>query len=321
MRNYLFLILFFLVGCSNEIDLNEDPKEIPVTYAIVDPADEFQYFRVERVFLDPSKPATEVSQDPTQLYFDDITVRLKNGVREVELERVDGDEEGLPREADGVFASSPNILYKANTADLDLETDDKLELSIDGIYDDRSVSAETRVIAKPGFSSFREGSAITFLEDRVLNVGWSQREGNEVYAVTMYIDVTEVDRSNGTQTPKTLTWNIASATKDERVEIPGISFYQFMSSSFDAQENVVRFLGSVSFEITAGDATLDAINRISNANLGITSSGEIPTFTNMSEGLGIFAAKNSVRVNNLSFSGETKELLRNGPLTAGLNFQ
>jgi hypothetical protein len=56
------------------------------------------------------------------------------------------------------------------------------------------------------------------------------------------------------------------------------------------------------------------------ANTGITSSGEIPTYTNMSEGLGIFDSVNKFRRNGIGIQTSTRDTLKMGYLTKNLNF-
>ncbi len=47
----IIIIGFFLItSCSNEFDLNEKWKDIPVTYGMLNPKDTAQYIRLERVF-------------------------------------------------------------------------------------------------------------------------------------------------------------------------------------------------------------------------------------------------------------------------------
>lgn len=321
MRYIIVLLVFIAFGCSNEFELNEPKKETPVVYAIIDPADDFQYFRIERAFLDPNRSAEEVAQIADSLYYKDIIVKLIKGSSEYTLTRINGENEGKPRDPNGKFASAPNVLYKIATEQMNLQQGDKVTLSIDGIFPEKSVTAETTIIAKPGFSSIQPGGTITFIEGKKARFGWSKREGDELFGVTITINVTELNTKTNEQTPKQVIWEVAKSTKDENIAIEGVEFYQFMGGAFEANEDIRRFLGEVTFEITAGDRTLDDLNRIAGANLGITSSGEIPTYTNISDGLGIFACKHTNRTINISLSGMTKESLRNGQFTKDLNFQ
>ena len=84
------------------------------------------YFRIEKAFLDNDISALDIAQIADSLYYDDdeITVQLvsldANNPATYTLFRVDGNEEGFPRES-GIFVDAPNYLYK-----LELPPDEEL---------------------------------------------------------------------------------------------------------------------------------------------------------------------------------------------------
>ncbi len=315
------IALIIVVGCSNEFDLNELHNDIPVVYALIDPADEFQYFRIERVFLDQEKGANEVAKIADSLYYEDITVKLLRGDEEFTMSRVIGADVGLPRDTGGVFATVPNILYRIATDTINPETGDGFILSIDGIHEDRAVTATTTIIARPGVSTPKDNMKVDFVLDQNFKLGWGAREGNRIYDAQLVFNFTEINNNTGQQVEIVLIWNVGSALTESPILIPGIEFYQFIGASFVVDPNIKRFIGPVSYKLTAGDSRLEDLNRIASSNLGITASGEVPNFTNISEGLGIFASKHSYTAIDLFLAGDTKELLRNGEFTKDLNFQ
>ena len=112
----LVCCLFTLFSCSNEFELNAPAKEIPIVYGLLSRSDDVHYIRIEKAFIDENTSALELAQDPNALYFENVQVELvheSNGDAFL-MERVDASQLGLERE-DGIFATTPNILYKLGT--------------------------------------------------------------------------------------------------------------------------------------------------------------------------------------------------------------
>lgn len=312
----LLFCIFLIASCSNEIDVLEDAKEIPLVYAIVDPAQEAQYFRIERVFSEEGTNALDLASDPSQLYFEGLTVKIFRGQEEFTLTRVHGEDEGLPRDTNGVFATVPNVLYKISTEELEPKSGDELKLSIEGIYEDRAVTSTMTVIDQVFFLG-RELSLV----DKVKDIKWTGADDNSIYAFELEIDITEVNNLDMTTTEKTVVWNHGNAILDQQVSLIPEEFYQFLGGELEENENIKRFFGKVRYKIISGDTFIADRVRIAGANVGITSSSEIPTFTNMSEGLGIFASKHTLLTDGFPISGDTKLAIQESEFTKNLNFQ
>ncbi len=60
--------------------------------------------------------------------------------------------------------------------------------------------------------------------------------------------------------------------------------------------------------------------RISDANLGITSANQVPVYTNISDGFGIFASRSYVSESDISLSAVSRDTLADGIYTKHLNF-
>jgi hypothetical protein len=65
---------------------------------------------------------------------------------------------------------------------------------------------------------------------------------------------------------------------------------------------------------------LEEFVKIAQANTGITSTQDIPTYTNLSEGLGIFTSRNVATHTGFKIGTVTLDSLRNGIVTKDLNF-
>ena len=71
--------------------------------------------------------------------------------------------------------------------------------------------------------------------------------------------------------------------------------------------------------VSGGTEILDFVN-VSSANLGITSTQDVPSYTNIPEGRGIFSSRYTTELNTITLSNQTIDSLVNGSLTSQLNF-
>lgn len=319
---YLSIVLVALIlsACSNEFDLNEPKVETPVVYAVFDPINTAQYFRIERTFLDPEVSANVIAQNPDSIYYQDLQVSISNLDKDItyQLIRVDGTDEGLVRD-EGVFATIPNVLYKWDTEEIEFEPGESYQLKLDGIFEDRSVTATTVSIDRP-FLSIIDGGSLRFEEGKSRNFQWTPRDGNEVFSLRLFLEVVELNTQTFEETTRLLEWTLADAIPESVVQIDGIRFFQFLDAELEPVENVNRRLGKASIEITAGNEDIADLNRLAKANLGITASGEVPVFSNIAEGLGLFAAKNTYRAVDLTITFTAIDSLNNGRFTGDLGF-
>ena len=122
---YRLTLLFFLVtlvACSNDFDLFTERENIPVVFGLLTTAEEDQFIRLERAFLDENRSAFLVANEPDSIFYENAIVELireSTGER-FTLDRINAADIGLPRE-EGVFPSDPNFLYTISSDSIKLE--------------------------------------------------------------------------------------------------------------------------------------------------------------------------------------------------------
>ena len=82
-----------------------------------------------------------------------------------------------------------------------------------------------------------------------------------------------------------------------------------------------RVYRGLDFVIDAGGEDLWNYIQVGNANTGITSAQEIPRYTNISEGLGLFSSRSSLVAEGYGIHQRTRDSLIDGSITAHLNFE
>lgn len=323
MRNIFCLFcLVLIMGCDNELDLLEEPKEIPVVYALLDHAKSTQYIKVERAFGDADISGPELAKDPNEVYFDNISVVLSNKTtgQEAVLEKVDGNEEDLPRE-DGVFATNPNVLYKLPAGNLRMEPGDEIMLRIDGINEEKTYASDLVIIKPPFFSTPVEGSPLLIEQDRKLRFAWSPPNNSniEVYSFIMTTNFLEIKGEEREE--KSVKWIVKKNTDKIFVdEVFGRDYFSYLASEIDVDPDVRRVFQSITIDLISGDQNVADYLRVKNANLGITSSGEVPIYSNIENGVGIFGNIYTITKNNMQLSPTSLDELKEGSITKDLNF-
>ena len=336
MMDKLRLILLAIAGatlfsCSNEFELNAPAEEIPIVYGLLSRADEAHYIRVERAFIDDKVDALRIAQDPNALYFEDIIVEI---VREFDgqgfvLEKVDGSQLGLEREP-GIFATQPNILYKIDASVLDLREDEVYRLNIRKPDSEDILTTATTPIVNdlrlnrpiPGTNKL----PLRILEEDEITIIWGADETAKIFDVSMLIHYEEFDPDDpNSVVEKMAEWKLAVGREAidgaNKVEVEGLEFYRFLSSQIEENPAVLRVLKNIDLKIDAGGIELSNYINVGQANTGITSAQLIPNYTNLSKGLGLFAARNQLLEKGFVIDSQTKELLKNSELTKDLNFQ
>jgi hypothetical protein len=326
----------FYPSCSNDIDLTSEWKDIPIVYGLISTSDTANYIRVEKAFIDNNIDARDLAQIPDSLYYENISVQLKsldsNNPATYDLVRVDGNMEGYVRE-EGIFADAPNYLYKLKLPPGELVGAQEYELVINRGDNSELVTATEMLvdnveITKPD-NDPTEADPIAW-EQSGLNVKWRGSNGAQIFDVTLFLNIEEKDLSNpANDRIVTLEWKIEEnqpaeyANDQVRMDtrLTKTDLFQYLNSRLDVNPTVARKFLSFDLLVTgAGQALTDYINT-GNANTGITSTQVIPTYTNLSEGFGIFSSRNSQLQEGYTLSGPTIDSIQNNTLTKDLNFQ
>lgn len=331
--------LFFSNSCSNDFDLVTDWKDIPVVYALVSTADTAHYIRLEKAFLDPETSAIELAKVPDSIYYSNATVKLVNtdDDREYIFTKVDGNLEGYQREP-GVFADSPNWLYKLKTNGIDTlipGTEYQLIVNREESSTSVPVTATAVMLSNIEIKKPEPSSQIDFYTSPSSSSGelpqpsnptvrWIFNEDNSfVFNVNLTFFYDEI--KDGVTENKSFVWNVATNVRPEntesfRLDMETVAFYKTVAANIAEDLTAVRKFRKVNVEVIGGGEAFRDYLDVNQANIGLTSSQVIPNFTNMSEGYGIFSSVLSVS-NDYFLKLQSRDSLRNGQYTEMLNFE
>lgn len=324
------LLILLFSACETDFDLEGEWKDIPVVYAFFSTQDTAHYVRVERAFLEPGGDARAIAQIPDSIFYraDQAVVRLQIGSNDYVLERVDGAAEGYPRE-EGDFANAPNILYKITQSDLNLESGDRIQLSVDRGGDTEPAFAETTVLFPLEMANLPLTGSLNFSDyNRITRVEWrATGDFAQVFDVRMIIRYRETNPDNPSELlDKELEWVLdQTAERDPTLSLQNIfvqneAFYQYLASRLDPLEEGVRKFTAIDYQVTGSGQEIADYLTIANANIGITSSQAIPQYTNIEGGLGILSSRYQARFEGLNLSPDSRDSLYDGIHTRELRF-
>lgn len=328
---YGLFFLSFISSCTNEIDLFGEWENVPVVYGLIEAGSSEEYIRLEKVFRGIDGNAFDAALTADSLYYtEDAVVQIENVTtgESTILQKVNASETlGWDRE-DGLFASDPNYLYKIEDDALTRNTGDDLRFTVTMSGEETPLTEAVTKVIQPIDYKAPSTDLISFKPDRDTRFIYEFGPNTGVFDLVIYINIDEFDLVANEASSKSLKWIVATAENAVQVglglpvyELRGDNFFSFLLGELDEDPNVIRFFKDIDVEFIAGGLELKAFNDIALANTGITSSQEVPTYTNLSNGLGIISSKASSRVNGLDLTSDSKDLLRNSELTEKLNFE
>lgn len=330
-RNILVfaILLGTLSSCSNDFDVTAPFKDIPIVYALLSKSDTAHYIRIEKAFLDPKTNAYQLAKVADSLYYPNTEVSLIDIASgdEFKLVKVDGNFEGYPRE-DGVFATSPNYLYKIKANAINLKAGAVYKLLIKPNFSDLVEATATTTILKNFTISSPAANASLKLDNYFKNirVEWDDDKNAYLYNVsaTYYYQETEPggvvfqDKQKVQIIVKDLPRN-PSALPDYDFAIGDL--YKFLGGVLVVDPTIRRKFQSISIRVVAGGKEFNDIRLINVANSGLTGAQALPTYSNIKNGLGIFSSRSTAQVDNITFHPVSLDSLRNGIYTKLLGFE
>jgi hypothetical protein len=326
------LLLSISVSCDNELEINGDYIEKVVVFGLLDYADDTNFIRIGKTFLEPNSSALVLAADPNQLFYqnDELEVYLEQWKDEVYLKHiavdyVDGDTLGLEKE-EGTFTTSPNILYRI-TDKLDSLSTYKLYIIKNATGD--TITSATKIVHDyylyyPTISN----TYISFADTGFITYTCKQAINGKIYELWMDFNYYEKNIATNDSILKTIKWQIFNGKIGDNIDgysnisysLTRHSFYSFLSASIEPDESVIRTAVGVNYHWYAGGVEL--YNQYLNilANLGINEDYISPEYTNINGGIGMFSSRHAEHATAIKLYDNTLDSIACGSKTNNLQF-
>ncbi|MEM6395699.1 MAG: DUF4249 family protein [Bacteroidota bacterium] len=326
----LALISLTFSACRDDFSLGAPPKDIPIIYAYLDANASENFVRVERAFLDNDGDANDVARIADSLYYgpEQATVSITSNGNTVILERVNGDDLGLEREP-GLFAESPNILYRLSSDDLNLVEGQEAIVTV-STDQGTEATGSTMMLQPLEIRTPDDDDSINpenFNQLTTLRIDVNGEEAR-VFDIRLFHNLREFATDGSGEVTSVRLEQIvetqALRPTDNNIlvfRIDNESIWRFLGNSLDPDLPVTRLFDGFDVEVTAAGQEVEDLIDLSNANSGITSSQAPPVFTNVEGGLGVVTSRSSAIRFDVPLSQSSFTELRDGIYTGNLNFQ
>lgn len=342
-------------SCSTDVELNAPYDSRTVVYALLEASADTQFFRINKTFLgdgnnlDYAAVRDSSEYDPSELYARVEQWSGGNLQNTFDLNPIDRSD----KETNGIFFAPEFTAYYFPTPN-GLDDESSYRLLIDFNNGEEPIRSETDMveslngnanITRPPSNnpSFRlilatAQTALTGVYPE-FRFKWNSTPGAGRYDAVLrmhYIERLWEDQAHTilvSETPKVFEWNIGTyQTKSllggEEFEAitNGETFFRLIGSSIAANPLITRQIGTVSgqnnptfdFILSVANGELDTYMEVNSPVTGIIQ--ERPAYTNIVNGLGIFASKATQGVYGFQPHEETIRELWSGPYTSTLNF-
>jgi hypothetical protein len=328
-RNVFFLLALLIMfsACNNEVDINADTDDISVLYGLLDQTDNQHFVKLTRAFLIDGNvyigaaDASISEYDPSDIEMVLDEYRNGNYQRSIPMDTV------LVTNKDSGDFYFPNQLVYATPKNTILNEDNSYEVVVNIKSLDKQVRANTSLVKD--FSIIRPTVGQRFVGmtgTLPQSVEWRSAENGKVHQLTIRFYYTEVDansnrsvhfvdlplsmqRSNGT--------NGGEKIKEE---FYGESFYMNLAANIDPPASgMVRYPDSVVYIFSVADENFAVYMDVNQPATGIIT--EKPAYTNVENGLGIFAGRYNKERFFEGLATQSVDTLINGQYTYQLGFE
>jgi len=320
----MFALLYLAGGCSTEVDMYADYKDITVVYGVADYTDDTTWIKITKAFSGPGNALTIAQNPDSSNYPYKLNVQLigsKSGspdldpivldtltIHNKDLAQFIIDDDGDTVVVNPFYAPNQLMYYTTES----LLSDYTYQLIVN--KNDSIIKGETPLIG--AFSVSKPSRTISFPTNPALSdplVEWSSVKNGKRYEVSLTFNYKELAPGSQDTAYKTIDWFLGVAKSKtlnggESLDIAysGSSFYALLADNLEPIPNVKRWAGMVDIHIAAGSQVLENFLQINGSSGSLLE--EVPTYSNMEGAIGIFASRHNAH-RSVPLSSLTEEEL------------
>ncbi len=289
LRSLLFAaILVWLASCSTDVDIYDDYKDTTIVYGILDPAADTNWIKITKAFLGPGNAMTFAQNADSNNYNHKLDARL--------IASKPNSENIIPLDTITILDKSPGDFYAPDqlmyytTASIDRNATYTLEIA----RGNEVVRAETKIVKN--FYIAQPTNRINFHLSAGGTIRWVSAENGKRYQVRLVFHYRELRPGNTDTLDYTLVWPLGvqlstGLNGGETLEASflGEDFYTRLINQLDDVLNVQRWAGPVDVVINTAAADLNTYIEVNEPSNSIIQ--EVPDFTNVENGVGVFSSR------------------------------
>ena len=311
-----------LISCETDFNVNADWQEVTIIYGLLDQSSETQFIKINKAFLGQDNALAMASiSDSSNFNPDDLLVKIHKlkesnfGVFDTLPDfRILSDivviKDTLAFDGDpGIFPADNNIIYTFSDSTF-LSNNFTYLITVENIKTGNFVSANTELINGFSFITFNPSfdfgfynSAIGFISKTLT---WNPSLNGKIYQLDLIFNYTH---DNDT-TLYSVTWSqplLESSGNLMNTTFDGETFFNFLETQIDNNDNVVRRIVDLDIRMTVGTEELNTYIKVNEPYSSIIQ--ERPPFTNINNGIGLFSARYTYLVSGIGLSVGTRNYI------------
>lgn len=300
MKRIFFLVgllLILFASCDNEVDINNEGEDISIIYGLLNQNDTRHYIKLTKSFLvdgsiyTGAADAANSEYDPADIEMVLIEYNNGNYMRTIPMDTI------LVSNKDTGIFYAPNQLIYATPENTILHESYTYQIQAKVKSLDRTIRASTSLIQDFNITKPNIGQRfVSFTGTLPASVEYRSAENGKLHQLTIRFFYTEKDANNNL-TSHFVDWPMAVRKSDgtdggEKMteEYYGEVFYQNLAAHLEPPTNgEIRYPDSVQFIFGVGNEELAVYMDVNKPASGIIT--EKPAYTNVENGLGIFASR------------------------------
>lgn len=333
MKKYILSVLLFLIlgsmftGCSTEVDLYTDYKDITVIYGLLDSQCDTNYVRISKAFLGPGNAAEIALIDDSCNYPGKLDARIieyrapASGNNYVQTRVLPLDTMTIHNKKPGAFYSPNQQVYY--TKERINRNTSQYQYSYELLVDrgDTVLKARTGIVGGERFVI--TNNSIDFKEvDGTNSISWYPSPNAEMYEVYLTFNFNEINLA-GQSFERTLHWKLGTYPVSSLVLKYGKYSASYAKNSLfrmleeylenNNNPNIVKrtvFGSPITISISAGGEDLYNFIMVNGPSNSIVQT--IPEYTNVIGGYGVFSSRTSIS-KTVAFGSTLLELRKKHP--------
>jgi len=318
------MVLLVLASCRNEVEVMAPYRDIPVVYCVLNQNDSVHYLRLEKSFMGEAS-AYDMARQTDSIYYPGALVFIERWADGELKEKVTLERALSPVRDSGIFTNEPNYLYRS-TGLIRGNSEYRLNIRIPSTGAEISATTHTvnnfKVVRPEDFKKNLPFSSY----DNYQTVEWISAPYTRIYQLLIrfhYLEVKNRDTVN-----LTADWNIGhyisqygSGGELMKTDILQRNFYKWLGNKIEKPDDDIQRLAdkkAIDFVFTVGGEELYTYMEIYKEDSGILK--EKPVFTNIVNGIGLFASRFEQTVAGKSLSDHSIDSLAYGMYTKTLRF-
>lgn len=309
-----------IVSCETDFEINAPYDTTPIVYGFVEPILDTQYVKINKTYLGDGNNAEYAAINDSTSY-KSVTGVVEKIVNGAVQESYDLNEMYVSNLEEGIFyTDSQKVFYWVPTSGID--EDATYRISADINEGEKSISAETEVVGFVNFKqtfknklinstgvSFANTSAVGQSVYNDLGIEWGAATNGKRYQVKLVFNYEEHTSTDITM--RTISTTLGSVVGqsgdiDFSQVYNGENFYAFVANRLKNDPNeaniIKRVAHGLEFHVVVADENLHTYMEVNEPASGIVS--ERPIYTNVSNGYGLFASRNTTIIDEKNINGD-----------------